>query len=46
MTDRTQSNEQIPELHAVVEAFLDGEIVDPSMLGAALADESAREVAS
>ena len=43
MTDQTESNEQIPELHAVVEAFLDGEMVDPSMLGAALADESARD---
>ena len=43
MTDRTESNEHIPELHAVVEEFLDGEMVDPSRLRAALADEAARD---
>ena len=44
MTNRIQSNESSPEpLHGVVEAFLDGEIVDPSLLRIALADQPARD---
>jgi len=44
MTDRIENSEPVPEqLHGVVEAFLDGEIVDPSMLRNAFADRAARE---
>jgi hypothetical protein len=34
---------EIERLHGVVEAFLDGETVDPSTLNAALANEAARD---
>ena len=43
MTDHNETNDHVPELHGVVEAFLDGEPVDPSMLRAALADQAARD---
>ena len=43
MTDHIETNEPVPELHGIIEAFLDGEGVDPTMLRAALADEAARD---
>jgi len=43
MADRIENSEPLPELHAVVEAFLDGEIVDPSSLRVALGDKAARD---
>ena len=43
MTDHIETNEPVPELHGIIEAFLDGEAVDPAMLRAALADEAARD---
>ena len=44
MTDSIRSSEVPPDrLHAVVEAFLDGEVVDPSTLRNALADSAVRD---
>ena len=43
MTNSIQTGEHVSELHAVVEAFLDGETVAPSMLRAALGDRAARD---
>ena len=43
MTDPIETSEPVPPLHGAIEAFLDGEIVDPSMLRTALADEAARD---
>ena len=43
MTDHIETNEPVPELHGIIEAFLDGEAVDPAMLRAALADAAARD---
>jgi hypothetical protein len=44
MSDSIRSSEAHPDhLHGVVEAFLDGEVVDPSALRTALADSTARD---
>ena len=44
MTDGIQTDDHQPEhMHGVVEAFLDGEVVDPSLLRDALADQAARD---
>jgi hypothetical protein len=43
MTDQNETSDQVPELYGIVEAFLDGELVDPSALRAALADRGARD---
>ena len=44
MTDRIETEEPLPEpLHAIVEAFLDGEAVEPALLRQALGDPAARD---
>jgi aminoglycoside phosphotransferase (APT) family kinase protein len=43
MTDRIESSEPVEPSHAVIEAFIDGEVVDPAMLRSALAHSAARD---
>lgn len=43
MTDSIESSEPVEQFHGIVEAFLDGEAVDSSMLRSALADRTARD---